>query len=142
MRKEKLDEFGQIIKIVTKRRRGKKNAEEARAAEKVGIEMIGTGSPGKYKNPDNHQNFNELIKIREAAPSAFMHYGASDTLYTDSYEACKLAFNAILNRYADRGAAPIGLGLLEHGFRQTHAGQRQAPHQSGLQVGVYLPPPR
>jgi 3-methyl-2-oxobutanoate hydroxymethyltransferase len=72
-----------------------KNAEEARAAEKIGIEMIGTGSPGKYKNPDNHQNFDELIKIREAAPSAFMHYGASDTLYADSYEACKLALKVL-----------------------------------------------
>jgi 3-methyl-2-oxobutanoate hydroxymethyltransferase len=72
-----------------------KNAEEAMAAEKVGIEMIGTGSPGKYKNPDNHQNFNELIKIREAAPSAFMHYGASDTLYSNAYEACKLALKVL-----------------------------------------------
>ena len=72
-----------------------KNAEEAMAAEKVGIEMIGTGSPGKYKNPDNHQNFDELIKIREAAPSAFMHYGASDTLYSNSYEACKLALKVL-----------------------------------------------
>ena len=72
-----------------------KNIEEAMAAEKVGIEMIGTGSPGRYKNPDNHQNFDELIKIREAAPSAFMHYGAADTLYSDEYEACKLALKVL-----------------------------------------------
>ena len=72
-----------------------KNTDEAMAAEKVGIEMIGTGSPGKYKNPDEHKSFEELIKIREAAPSAFMHYGASDTLYSNSYEACKIALKAL-----------------------------------------------
>ena len=72
-----------------------KNVEEAMAAEKVGIEMVGTGSPGKYRNPDNHQNFDELIKIRDATPSAFMHYGASDTLYSNEYEACKIALKAL-----------------------------------------------
>jgi len=35
--------------------------------------MIATGSPGLYKNPDNHPEFNEIIKIREAAPNSFMH---------------------------------------------------------------------
>lgn len=72
-----------------------KNVEEALAAEKVGIEMVGTGSPGLYKNPDNHQGFDELVKIREAAPSAFMHYGASDTLYSNAYEACKIALKVL-----------------------------------------------
>ena len=72
-----------------------KNKEEAMAAENVGIDMVGTGSPGKYKNPDDHQNFDELIKIRNAAPSTFMHYGASDTLYSNTYEACKLALKIL-----------------------------------------------
>ena len=72
-----------------------KNFYEAMAAEKVGVEMIGTGSPGKYKNPDGHKSFEELIKIREAAPSAFMHYGASDTSYSNSYEACKIALKVL-----------------------------------------------
>ena len=72
-----------------------KTVEEALAAEKVGIEMLGTGSPGKYKNPDNHQNFDELIKIRNAAPTAFMHYGASDSLYSNFDEACKIALKVL-----------------------------------------------
>ena len=40
-----------------------KSVEEALAAEKVGIEMVGTGAPGKYTNPHNHPNFEEVIKL-------------------------------------------------------------------------------
>ena len=48
-----------------------KNVEEASAAEKVGFEMLATGTAGKYTNPDNHPaSFKELIAIRKAAPSA------------------------------------------------------------------------
>ena len=43
-----------------------KNVEEARAADKVGFEMLATGSPGLYQNPDNHPEFDEIIKIRNA----------------------------------------------------------------------------
>ena len=69
-----------------------KNVEEALAIEKVGIEMMASGAPGKYTNPDNQPNFEELIKMREAAPSAFMHYGAPDTLYPTTDDAKRLGF--------------------------------------------------
>ena len=72
-----------------------KNVEEAKAAEKVGIEMLGTGAPGKYTNPHDHPSFEEVLKIREAAPTAFMHYGAPDTLYPTVNEARKLAFKIL-----------------------------------------------
>ena len=69
-----------------------KNVEEALAIEKVGIEMMATGAPGKYTNPDNQPSFDELIKIREAAPSAFMHCGAPDTLFPTTDDAKRLGF--------------------------------------------------
>ena len=69
-----------------------KNVEEALGIEKVGIEMMATGAPGKYTNPDNQPSFDELIKIREAAPSAFMHCGAPDTLFPTTDDAKRLGF--------------------------------------------------
>ena len=62
--------------------------------------MIATGSPGLYKNPDNHPEFNEIIKIREAAPNSFMHWGAADTHYSGIVEATRVAF-----RFISRGEA-------------------------------------
>ena len=72
-----------------------KNVEEAKAANKVGFEMLATGSPGLYKNPDNHPDFEEIIKIRDAAPYSFMHWGAADTLYSSIVEAIRIAFKAL-----------------------------------------------
>jgi len=72
-----------------------KNVEEAKAAHKVGFELLATGSPGLYKNPDNHPQFEEIIKIRDACPYAFMHWGAADTLYSGLNEATKVAFMAL-----------------------------------------------
>ena len=34
-----------------------KNKEEALAADKVGIEMVGTGAAGKYTNTHDHASF-------------------------------------------------------------------------------------
>ena len=64
-----------------------KNKEEALAANQVGIEMIGTGASGKYNNPHDHASFEEVLNIRKAAPNAFMHYGAPDTLWPTLDEA-------------------------------------------------------
>tara|TARA_B100000965_G_scaffold342182_1_gene311284 strand:+ start:68 stop:898 length:831 start_codon:yes stop_codon:yes gene_type:complete len=72
-----------------------KNVEEAKAAHKVGFELLATGSPGLYKNPDNHPHFEEIIKIRDACPYSFMHWGAADTLYSGLHEATKIAFMAL-----------------------------------------------
>lgn len=72
-----------------------KNVEEALASQKVGIEMLGTGAAGKYTNPHDHPSFDELIKIRKAAPSAFMHYGAPDSLYPNLDKAKELAFKIL-----------------------------------------------
>ena len=57
-----------------------KNIEEALAADKVGFEMLATGVAGEYKNDDGHPEFDELVKMRESAPTAFMHCGAPDSL--------------------------------------------------------------
>ena len=72
-----------------------KNKEEALAANQVGIEMIGTGASGKYNNPHDHASFEEVLNIRKAAPNAFMHYGAPDTLWPTLDEAKKLAFKML-----------------------------------------------
>ena len=40
-----------------------KNVEEALAADKVGIQMLGTGAPGVYRNDDGHPEFEELVKM-------------------------------------------------------------------------------
>ena len=72
-----------------------KNVEEALASQKVGIEMLGTGAAGKYTNPHGHPSFDEVVKIRKAAPSAFMHYGAPDSLYPNLDKAKELAFKIL-----------------------------------------------
>ena len=72
-----------------------KNKEEALAAEKVGIEMVGTGAAGKYTNPHDHATFEEVLQIRQSAPNAFMHYGAPDTLWPTLDKAKKLAFKML-----------------------------------------------
>ena len=69
-----------------------KNIEEALAADKVGFEMLATGIAGKYKNDDGHPQFDALIKMREYAPTAFMHCGAPDTLIPTVDEAKKFSF--------------------------------------------------
>lgn len=68
-----------------------KNKEEALAADQVGIEMVGTGAGGKYNNPHNHASFEEVLNTRKAAPNAFMHYGAPDTLWPTLDEAKKIS---------------------------------------------------
>ena len=72
-----------------------KNKEEALAADQVGIEMMGTGAAGKFTNPHDHASFEELLSIRKAAPNAFMHYGAPDTLWPTLDKAKKLAFKML-----------------------------------------------
>ena len=72
-----------------------KNVEEALAAQKVGIEMLGTGAAGKYTNPHDHPSFEKVIKIRNAAPNTFMHYGAPDSLYPNLNKAKALAFKIL-----------------------------------------------
>ena len=72
-----------------------KNREEALAADKVGIEMVGTGAAGKYTNPHDHATFEEVLQIRKSAPNAFMHYGAPDTLWPTLDKAKKLAFKML-----------------------------------------------
>ena len=72
-----------------------KNIEEAKAAHKVGFEMLATGAAGKYTNPDGHPTFEELVQMRQAAPKAFMHYGAPDTLYPTTDDAKRLGFKIL-----------------------------------------------
>ena len=72
-----------------------KNIEEALASQKAGIEMLGTGAAGKYTNSHEHPSFDEVVKIRKAAPSAFMHYGAPDSLYPNLDKAKELAFKIL-----------------------------------------------
>ena len=73
-----------------------KNEEEAFAADKVGFEMLATGMSGEYRNDDDHPHFNQLVKMREGAPTAFMHCGAPDSLISTLDEAKKFSFK-ILN---------------------------------------------
>jgi len=84
-----------------------KNKEEALAADKVGFEMLATGIAGEYKNDDDHPNFSQLVKMREAAPSAFMHCGAPDSLIPTLDEAKKFSFK-----------------ILEHGFDMLYCNTR------------------
>ena len=72
-----------------------KNIEEAKAADKVGFEMLAIGAAGKYTNPDGHPSFEELVKMRQAAPKAFMHYGPPDTLYPTTDDAKRLGFKIL-----------------------------------------------
>ena len=84
-----------------------KNEEEALAADKVGFEMLATGIAGEYKNDDDHPNFSQLVKMREAAPTAFMHCGAPDSLIPTLDEAKKFSFK-----------------ILEHGFDMLYCNTR------------------
>ena len=84
-----------------------KNEEEALAADKVGFEMLATGLAGKYKNDDDHPDFEQLIKMREAAPTAFMHCGAPDSFIPTFDEAKKFSFK-----------------ILEHGFDMLYCNTR------------------
>jgi hypothetical protein len=76
-----------------------KNIEEALAADKVGFEMLATGVAGEYKNDDGHPEFDELVKMREAAPTAFMHCGAPDSLIPTIDEAKKFSFKILENGF-------------------------------------------
>ena len=74
-----------------------KNIEEALAADKVGFEMLATGLAGKYKNDDDHPNFDQLIKMREAAPTSFRYsVGGFDVVV----EAISMAFNLSVDSLA------------------------------------------
>ena len=84
-----------------------KNIEEALAADKVGFEMLATGVAGEYKNDDGHPEFDELVKMREAAPTAFMHCGAPDSLISTLDEAKQFSFK-----------------ILEHGFDMLYCNTR------------------
>ena len=84
-----------------------KNIEEALAADKVGFEMLATGVAGEYKNDDGHPEFDELVKMREAAPTAFMHCGAPDSLIPTLDEAKQFSFK-----------------ILEHGFDMLYCNTR------------------
>ena len=84
-----------------------KNIEEALAADKVNFEMLATGVAGEYKNDDGHPEFDELVKMREAAPTAFMHCGAPDSLIPTIDEAKKFSFK-----------------ILEHGFDMLYCNTR------------------
>ena len=84
-----------------------KNEEEALAADKVGFEMLATGLAGKYKNDDDHPNFDQLVKMRDAAPTAFMHCGAPDSFIPTIDEAKKFSFK-----------------ILEHGFDMLYCNTR------------------
>ena len=69
--------------------------------------MLATGLAGKYKNDDDHPNFDELVKMREAAPLAFMHCGAPDSFIPTIDEAKKFSFK-----------------ILEHGFDMLYCNTR------------------
>ena len=69
--------------------------------------MLATGLAGKYKNDDDHPNFDELVKMREAAPTAFMHCGAPDSFIPTIDEAKKFSFK-----------------ILEHGFDMLYCNTR------------------
>lgn len=72
------------------------NVDEARAAEEAGIDMICTGHDAPQFGI--YTTFDDLKRIREAAPSCFMQSGAVVPC-ASSYEALKLC-----NRYMEIGA--------------------------------------
>ena len=49
-----------------------KKVEEAMAAEKVGIEMLGTGAAGKFTNPHKHPNFEEFESHSRSKGAIFL----------------------------------------------------------------------
>ena len=72
------------------------NAEEARAAEEAGIDMICTSHDAPQYGVFN--SFEELKRIREAAPNCFMQSGGAVNVASE-YEAMKLA-----HKYMNIGA--------------------------------------
>lgn len=72
------------------------SAEEARAAEEAGIDMICTSHDAPQYGVFN--SFEELKRIREAAPSCFMQSGGAVNVASE-YEAMKLA-----HKYMEIGA--------------------------------------
>ena len=64
MRKEKLDEFGQIIKIVTKQKRGKKTAEEASDKE---VETFLRRRLGLFYEKDTFRSLRTRLKVGSRA---------------------------------------------------------------------------
>ncbi len=72
------------------------SAEEARAAEEAGIDMICTSHDAPQYGVFN--SFEELKRIREAAPNCFMQSGGAVNVASE-YEAMKLA-----HKYMDIGA--------------------------------------
>ena len=72
------------------------SADEARAAEEAGIDMICTSHDAPQYGIYN--SFDELKRIREAAPSCFMQSGGAVNVASE-YEAMKLA-----HKYLEVGA--------------------------------------
>ena len=64
------------------------NVEEAKAAEEAGIDMICASHDAPQYGI--HTTFDELKRIRDAAPSCFMQSGGPD-VPTSEYEALKLS---------------------------------------------------
>ena len=75
------------------------SADEARAAEEAGIDMICTSHDAPQYGIFN--SFDELKRIREAAPSCFMQSGGAVSIASE-YEAMKLS-----HRYMEIGADVI-----------------------------------
>ena len=75
------------------------NAEEAAAAEEAGIDMICTSHDAPQYGIYN--SFNELKRIREAAPTCFMQSGTASRMASE-YEAMKIS-----HKYLDIGVDVI-----------------------------------
>ena len=73
------------------------NVEEAEAAEESGVDMICTAND--IPQHGINTTFNELRRIREAAPSCFMQSGGGTEIPSSESEAIKLA-----NKYISIGA--------------------------------------
>ena len=78
------------------------NAEEAAAAEEAGIDMICTSHDAPQYGVFN--SFEELKRIREAAPTCFMQSGGAVRVASE-YEAMKLS-----HKYLDIGADVVSIG--------------------------------
>tara|TARA_B100000575_G_C22946795_1_gene547732 strand:+ start:27 stop:854 length:828 start_codon:yes stop_codon:yes gene_type:complete len=75
------------------------NAEEARAADEAGIDMICTSHDAPQFGIFN--SFDELIRIREAAPNCFMQSGTASNIASE-YDAMKVS-----HKYLEIGADVI-----------------------------------
>ena len=75
------------------------NAEEARAAEEAGIDMICTSHDAPQFG--NFNSFDELKRIREAAPNCFMQSGTASNIASE-YDAMKVS-----HKYLEIGADVI-----------------------------------